>query len=172
MGRDTTFASHDYARSRTFRRLTDIPGPGIASELVHHIRSHITNASLVFLVQHFDKAASVSKGRSPSRCEGAGNPIVKHIQAVVQIFAQLTLAQRLFEHLFVDATIRTSTAISLFPPSPADERILQHAQQLGLCAHGISAKLVEQKRAVLRQFEASGPALDRASEERPSPMSE
>ncbi len=54
---------------------------------------------------------------------------------------------------------RTSSWISLLPPSAAHPVVFQHAQELGLGGHRHVPDFVQQHGAVLRQLEAAGAAF-------------
>ena len=78
-----------------------------------------------------------------------GQRDLKHVQAIVQIFAQIAFFERFInvaigsgDHAYVNRDF------ALTPKAPY-ARILEHAQELGLCAGRHLGQFVQQQRAVL-----------------------
>src|ERR1700734_3953590 len=124
---DGAFARQDYRALQNVSQLAHVAGPGVSPEQLLYLGVDIHYARLVLAVQHFDQRFSKQRKIAVALAQRRQRHL-KHIQPVIQIFAQLAFAQCVFEHLVGgsdDTHIHCDLASST---QPAHAGILQDPQ--------------------------------------------
>ncbi len=151
------------ARSRALRSSRTLPGQSYFEERFGRFGREIGNLAVVLSIKVRDQ--TFRKGHQvvaaiPQRRQMD----MEDVKAVVEVLAKMAPANGVVGDLIGgghDAHIHLELGLA---PEPAHLRILQHAQKLRLRRHRHFANLVKQQSSMLRQFEASGPALGGSGE--------
>ena len=105
-----------------------------------------------------------SRPMSPGRSRKGRQEHRNHVDAIVEVGAELALGHRMLEILVGGADQPHVHLERALAADAFEFALLQHAQQLGLERRRYLADLVEQQRAAVGELEASGPLADGAGE--------
>ncbi len=151
------------ARSRVFLSSRTLPGHGAISSAAC-AASSTPPMRLSYLALNSSMNAWMRSGISSRRSRSGGQRQADDVQAVVEVFTERPIAEG-FLRVLVRGRQHAHVHLDLGPAAEAPDRArLEDAKELGLHRGVHLRDLVEEERALVRELEAAGPALERAGE--------
>ncbi|MNJ27603.1 hypothetical protein D3C77_221120 [compost metagenome] len=139
-------------------QLAHVAGPAVGGQVFGHVAGKARARALQLAREAGDELLGQGHDVRLALAQG-GQRQTQHIEAVVEIFAELAFVHQIQQLLLGGADEAHVDPHLLLVPDPAEDAVLQHPQELGLQMGGHVAYLVQHQGAAARQLQHAALAL-------------